>query len=160
MKLVIHTQHKENYGAHDWDGQGECPQGWKFKGGETYVVERLSERMVKRINDKGIPYLSKLIEYRSDRFEEYVTMHMIVNDDETPWDDWEVPTNLVYVDQKWNATIHHGKSPAGYRKEVLDKFESWTLGEGGEQIDRECKLKLAEGWFTWEEANKRLAEAA
>ena len=22
MKLVIQTQHKENYGAHDWDGKG------------------------------------------------------------------------------------------------------------------------------------------
>ena len=38
MKLVIHTQFKENYGAHDWDGR-ECPQYWKFKGGSTYVVE-------------------------------------------------------------------------------------------------------------------------
>ena len=38
MKLVIHTQFKENYGAHDWDGQGECPQYWKFKGGSTYIV--------------------------------------------------------------------------------------------------------------------------
>jgi hypothetical protein len=26
----------ENYGAHDWDGEGECPQYWKFKGGEDY----------------------------------------------------------------------------------------------------------------------------
>ena len=39
MKLVIHTQFKENYGAYDWDGKGECPQYWKFKGGSTYVVE-------------------------------------------------------------------------------------------------------------------------
>ena len=38
MKLVIQTQYKENYGAHDWNGEGECPQYWKFKGGETYVV--------------------------------------------------------------------------------------------------------------------------
>jgi hypothetical protein len=28
----------ENYGAHDWDGQGECPQRWKFKGGEDYFM--------------------------------------------------------------------------------------------------------------------------
>ena len=41
MKLVITTQHKENYGAHDWDGKGECPQYWKFKGGDTYVVSGL-----------------------------------------------------------------------------------------------------------------------
>jgi hypothetical protein len=36
MKLHITTQYMENYGAHDWDGQGECPQRWKFKGGEDF----------------------------------------------------------------------------------------------------------------------------
>ena len=38
MKLHITTQYMENYGAHDWDGQGECPQRWKFKGGEDYFM--------------------------------------------------------------------------------------------------------------------------
>ena len=34
--LVIRTQVYENYGAHAWDGEGECPQYWKAKGGEDY----------------------------------------------------------------------------------------------------------------------------
>ena len=38
MQLFIHTQVRENYGAHGWDGTGECPQYWKSKGGETYKV--------------------------------------------------------------------------------------------------------------------------
>jgi hypothetical protein len=38
MILVIDTQYMENYGAHDWDGQGSCPQYWKMKGGEEYMV--------------------------------------------------------------------------------------------------------------------------
>ena len=33
VMLVIRTQIHENYGAHDWDGTGECPQYWKAKGG-------------------------------------------------------------------------------------------------------------------------------
>ena len=37
-KLLITTQVYENYGAHDWDGVGECPQYWKAKGGSDYVV--------------------------------------------------------------------------------------------------------------------------
>jgi len=37
-KLLITTQVYENYGAHDWDGEGECPQYWKAKGGSDYVV--------------------------------------------------------------------------------------------------------------------------
>jgi hypothetical protein len=38
MMLVIRTQFMENYGAHDWDGQGECPQYWKMKGGSEYKI--------------------------------------------------------------------------------------------------------------------------
>ena len=37
-KLLITTQVYENYGAHDWDGTGQCPQYWKAKGGSDYVV--------------------------------------------------------------------------------------------------------------------------
>jgi hypothetical protein len=36
--LVIDTQYMENYGAHDWDGEGACPQRWKFKGGSSYKI--------------------------------------------------------------------------------------------------------------------------
>ena len=39
MKIVFQTQIRENYGAHDWDGKGECPQYWKFKGGNTFVAD-------------------------------------------------------------------------------------------------------------------------
>ena len=38
MMLVIRTQYMENYGAHDWDGTGECPQYWKMKGGSEYKI--------------------------------------------------------------------------------------------------------------------------
>ena len=38
MMFVIRTQFMENYGAHDWDGKGECPQIWKFKGGSEYKI--------------------------------------------------------------------------------------------------------------------------
>ena len=56
MKLVIQTQYKENYGAHDWDGKGECPQYWKFKGGDTYVVRNVN-------NTDLLPQLEALITY-------------------------------------------------------------------------------------------------
>ena len=38
MMLVIRTQFMENYGAHDWDGSGQCPQYWKMKGGSEYKI--------------------------------------------------------------------------------------------------------------------------
>lgn len=39
MKLYIFTQDLENYGTHDWDGEGEVPQYWKAKGGTDYIVD-------------------------------------------------------------------------------------------------------------------------
>ena len=36
--LIVSTQIRENYGAHDWDGQDECPQYWKCKGGNDEIV--------------------------------------------------------------------------------------------------------------------------
>ena len=36
--LVFYTQYRENYGAHDWDGVGDCPQYWKNKGGDAYIL--------------------------------------------------------------------------------------------------------------------------
>ena len=42
MKIAIYTQIEENYGAHDWDGKGSCPQGWKMKGGNTYIIDMIN----------------------------------------------------------------------------------------------------------------------
>jgi len=36
FNIIISTQIHENYGAHDWDGTGQCPQYWKAKGGNEY----------------------------------------------------------------------------------------------------------------------------
>lgn len=36
FNIIVSTQITENYGAHAWDGKGQCPQYWKAKGGEEY----------------------------------------------------------------------------------------------------------------------------
>ena len=45
-KLLITTQVYENYGAHDWDGVGECPSYWKAKGGSDYVIKKINVNKV------------------------------------------------------------------------------------------------------------------
>ena len=35
--LVIQTQDMENKAWPSWDGNGECPEAWRYKGGSTYV---------------------------------------------------------------------------------------------------------------------------
>ncbi len=36
--IIASFQYRENYAAHDWDGVGDCPQGWKFKGGGDEII--------------------------------------------------------------------------------------------------------------------------
>ena len=77
MKLVIDTQFMENYGAHDWDGKGECPQGWKYKGGDTYVVDcDLSQALDKSFYDA----VAKCIVHKSDYSEEFIVGESLVDD--------------------------------------------------------------------------------
>ena len=77
MKLVIHTQFRENYGAHDWDGKGLCPQYWKNKGGDTYVIECTLQQAM----DAGFyAAVGRCIAHRSDYSEEYIIGENLVDD--------------------------------------------------------------------------------
>ena len=76
MKLLITTQVYENYGAHDWDGEGECPQYWKAKGGSDYVVKRF----------RGDPTTAVMavrgqIEEDNDHYRETIIDFRLVKDD-------------------------------------------------------------------------------
>jgi hypothetical protein len=85
MKLHIITQYMENYGAHDWDGTGECPQYWKMKGGEDYFMsldgynpehefaEKKLEMIVDSVRDK--------IEWNDIGSRQYIIGYGIVADD-------------------------------------------------------------------------------
>ena len=94
MKLVIHTQFKENYGAHDWDGKGECPQYWKFKGGSTYVVECSLEQAM---SGQFFTDVAKCIEYKNDYSEEYIVGENLVDDIDFD------PTKVV---AEWDTAIY------------------------------------------------------
>lgn len=37
-QIAIAGQYMENYGIHDWDGEGDCPQFWKPKHGSALVL--------------------------------------------------------------------------------------------------------------------------
>jgi hypothetical protein len=86
MKIVISTQFKENYGAHDWDGTGECPQYWKFKGGSEYIIDNVEEHitlneMFGKKCEMVVDSISWKIEHSSDYAEEYILDWSIEEDD-------------------------------------------------------------------------------
>lgn len=127
MKLIIDTQHRENYAAHDWDGEGQAPQYWKNKGGSTYVVENLSSAQVSKIRKNGIPTLSKLIERSDEFFQEFILRFFFVDDVVAPRDDYEAPWILKYENSNWIAT----RKPTHWAKPVV---ESYTMtAEGGRE---------------------------
>ena len=81
MKLLINTQYMENYGAHDWDGTGECPQYWKMKGGEDYVFplgtnSRSEEALAELVN-----YFRKDVEWSNEGSRSYIVGYGVVADD-------------------------------------------------------------------------------
>jgi hypothetical protein len=86
MKIVISTQFKENYGAHDWDGTGECPQYWKFKCGSEYIIEDVQDtitlnEMFGKKCEMVIDSIRSKIEHSSDYAEEYILDWSIEEDD-------------------------------------------------------------------------------
>jgi hypothetical protein len=67
--LVIGTQYMENYGAHSWDGQGDCPQYWKAKGGEETIVTNVPEGTD---IDAILDQLRSELEWSSDFSQQYI----------------------------------------------------------------------------------------
>lgn len=97
MAKIVQTQYRENYGAHDWDGTGVCPQHWKNKFGSTYVVIGEGSDF-----DSVVNYV---INHKSDYSEEYIISSKDVSDeyvenvakessiDFEPWED----RNYLYI---------------------------------------------------------------
>ena len=140
MKLVIHTQYRENYGAHDWDGQGECPQYWKFKGGETYVME-IQDPNVRPTN---IDEISELITYKDEGSEEYVLDWSFVDPEEKFCDDWETPWNL-YKEKDGYYASRFVKAEDYWQPGYKGKAQSYKMEPAGERSGyQEEYIKLSE----------------
>ena len=67
----VMTQIHENYGSHDWDGVGECPQMWKAKGGEDYIIE----------GAPSIEDAEHFVEFRVCSSDEYSTEEVVSSTD-------------------------------------------------------------------------------
>ncbi len=82
VMLVIRTQIHENYGAHDWDGTGECPQYWKAKGGTEYKILDIPLN----INyNEFVKFALTGIETDTDYFNEYMVDWTVEEDNYLSW---------------------------------------------------------------------------
>ena len=141
MKLVINTQYRENYGSHDWDGKGECPQYWKFKGGSTYVVPNIlgeSPDILKRVRP--------LIEYGNYGSEEYILDYEIVENNAKVCEDWESVTQIFITEDKVTALkVIDNREDGWMRDEILEKTESWTMMPEHERKDYSATYLMRDG---------------
>jgi hypothetical protein len=81
MQLLITTQIQENYGAHDWDGAGACPQYWKFKGGNDYKYALGSVLRNADTIQEIVEYFRPQIEEDNEYYRNHIIGYEVVADD-------------------------------------------------------------------------------
>jgi hypothetical protein len=78
--LLIRTQYMENYGAHDWDGTGDCPQYWKYKGGGDYKAVVPADFPLTQL-DQLVKQLEPQVQVSDNYQREYILHWQLVPDD-------------------------------------------------------------------------------
>ena len=169
MKIVINTQYRENYAAHDegYEHGVDTPH-WKFKGGSTYVVP-----FFKDFNNATnvIKELDGLITYGNPGSEEYIIDWEIVEDNAKVCESWETVTKIFIDDPKPGVVNPHvtalkvsnNRGEYGWmRKEILEHVEAWTMLPESERSDYKGTYLMNDGdivthselkeWFENQEA--------
>jgi len=126
MKLVINTQYRENYAAHDEDYvHGVSEAHWKFKGGTTYVVPNFKD--VNNVTEV-MKQLTTLIEYGNPGSEQYIIDWEIVENNAKVCEDWETVIQIFIDGDKVTALKVIDNREDGYmRDEILELTEAWTM---------------------------------
>lgn len=166
MKLVIQTQHRENYAAHNSDYvHGKDAPYWKYKGGDTYVVEGVS---IEDAQSEGFYELVfSLIEEKNEAYEEYVLGSDLIDtcdfDITNHVQPWETPIMIKFDGVQFHATKTSVNGEYGYmRPEIAQKVETWVMSNSTTGRDSyESKLHLMDGSsMSYDEFSKYLDEVA
>lgn len=163
MKYVIQTQYRENYGAHDWDGEGECPQYWKFKGGDTYIFDVSLEQAQ---DPAFYEQIESAVTTKSYAQEEYIIGSQLIDDIDYVESDhvepWETPTYYMpLADGGFEGLRITENDEYGYmRSEIKKRYESWIQVDG-EQTQFNSEFELTDGTkCLYKDLGKYLGEAA
>jgi len=131
MKIVIQTQYCENYAAHNEDFvPGVSEDYWKFKGGDTYIVEDVTAEQAQ--SSSFWDELETLVTYYNDASKEYVLDMSVIDDADFKLEDhiqeWETPTYIIQAEYGFIAQKRTMNGEFGYmRPEIKSKFETWTM---------------------------------
>jgi hypothetical protein len=131
MKIVIQTQYRENYAAHNEDYvPGVSEDYWKFKGGDTYIVNDATADQAQ--SSSFWDELEALVTYHNDASEEYILDMQVIDDmdfkAEDHFQEWETPTYITQAEYGFIATKKTLNGEFGYmRPEIESRFETWTM---------------------------------
>ena len=147
MIIVIHTQHRENYGAHDWNGEGECPQYWKFKGGNTYIFDIAIEENMSR---EWWARVESACTSKSEYFEEYSVGETVVDDIDFNIADhcaeWDAPYYGTVKDDRVSFTRTTNNTEFGYmRREIAKQFDAYDVLNDGTREHHGVSYEMVNG---------------
>jgi|ETN02SMinimDraft_4_1059925.scaffolds.fasta_scaffold68198_2 hypothetical protein len=130
--LIANTQVRENYAAHEWDGEGCCPDYWKNKGGNEFVV-------MKDLSQPGLNCVSRsrkgLMGHCIDTFNRNVPEDRRNNDSFQEWVAgyslfFTSPSgNFVYEDEKGNIATCSENLDKALKSTPIGKNLEYNLGE-------------------------------
>ena len=131
MKIVLTTQNRENYAAHDWDGKGVCPERWKFKGGNVYVVENVT--LDEAQDSKFWDLVESSLTEENDYFETYIINSSLEDDvvDISAFHEtYETPIFLTVEGGRMFA--RQSQVQDGYMNaNIAEKRSAWEISNGG-----------------------------
>jgi len=162
QKLVISTQYRENYAAHNEDyNHGVDQPHWKFKGGTTYVVPNFKD--FNNVQDV-VAKLTDLITYSNPGSEEYILDFEIVEQSAKVCESWETPIQVSQDGDKFVALkVIDNREDGWMKSEILEKTEAWTMMPEGERKGYSDSFLMEDGdivegpaglkeWFNAKEA--------
>ena len=165
MKIVIQTQYCENYA---WNEDGSLGTGadayWKFKGGDTYIVEDVTAEQAQ--SSSFWDELEALVTYSNDASKEYILDMSVIDDADFKLEDhiseWETPTYIIQAEYGFIAQKRTMNDEFGYmRPEIKSKFESWTMLPRQERKFYSSSFTMEDGLIlSSDELKQYLCEAA
>jgi len=147
MFAVIQTQHLENYGAHDWDGEGECPQYWKPKGGNTYIFTCSIEQ---NMDPKWWERVESACTSKSEYFEEYSVGETVVDDIDFRLADhcaeWDAPYyGTIKEDRISFHRTTENQPMSGMRAEIAKEFTAYDVLDNGDEVYHGVAYEMVNG---------------
>jgi len=132
MKIVTQTQIRENYGAHAWNGTGECPQHWKMKGGHTYIIEGVT--IEQAASKEFWSLIPEAIQCSDESWEEYILSSDLIDDVEKTtsfYESWESPVILRMTERPSGTVFKATRENYDIPKDHIEKkVETWFQSEG------------------------------